>query len=157
MLFRSFSDLEIFTEPTLNEVNVGISKSTNMKPKLLATDSSTFINIDSIVPLSTKQNFARVYEEEVNSDGSTQNIFFDGGIDLSSYIVNKTNKVIEIDDISDQFNGTSKQYLRGRFADASDLLDLNRDFIQAEVVAFVEYNYPTIGLSTTYKIGRAHV
>lgn len=148
--FKEFSDLEIFTEPTLNEVNVGISKSTNMKPKLLETDSSTFINIDSIVPLNIRKNFARVYEEEVGLDGSTQNIFFDGGIDLSPYIVNKTNKVIEIDDISNQFDGTSEQYLRGRFADASDLLDLNREFIQEEVVAFVEYNYPNIGISTTY-------
>ncbi len=148
--FKEFSDLEIFTQPTLNEVNVGISKSTNMKPKLLDTDSSTFINVDSIVPLNVKTNFARVYEEEVGPDGSIQNIFFDGGIDLSPYIVNKTNKVIEIDDISNQFDGTSEQYLQGRFADASDLLDLNREFIQEEVVAFVEYNYPTIGLSTTY-------
>jgi len=148
--FKEFSDLEVFTEPTLNEVNVGISKSTNMRPKLVETDSSTFINVDSIVPLNLKTNFARVYEEEVGSDGSTQNIFFDGGIDLSSYIINKTNKVIEIDDISDQFDGTSEQYLQGRFADASDLLDLNREFIQEEVVAFVEYNYPNIGISTTY-------
>ena len=142
--FKEFSDLEIFTQPTLNEVNVGISKSTNMKPKLLETDSLTFINIDSLVPLSIKQNFARVYEEEVNPDGSTQNIFLDGGIDLSPYIVNKTNKVIEIDDISDQFDGTSEQYLRGRFADASDLLDLNREFIQEEVVGFITATYPGI-------------
>ena len=148
--FKEFSDLEILTEPTLNEVNVGISKSTNMRPKLVDTDSSTFINVDSIIPLNVKKNFAKVYEEESGSDGSIQNIFFDSGIDLSPYIVNKTNKVIEIDDISDQFTGTSKQYLQGRFADASDLLDLNKEFIQEEVVAFVEYNYPNIGLSTTY-------
>jgi hypothetical protein len=148
--FKEFSDLEVFTEPTLESVNVGIAKSTNMKPKLVTSDSSTLLNVDSKVMFSEKKNFAKVYEEEVLTDGSTQNIFFDGGIDLSSYIVNKTNKVIEIDDISDQFDGTSEQYLQGRFADASDLLDLNREFIQEEVVAFVEYNYPNIGLSTTY-------
>ena len=142
--FKEFSDLEIFTQPTLNEVNVGISKSTNMRPKLLDTDSSTFINVDSITSLNTKQNFARVYEEETADDGSTQNIFFDGGIDLSPYIVNKTNKVIEIDDISDQFDGTSEQYLVGRFADASDLLDSNRQFIQEEVVGFITATYPGI-------------
>jgi hypothetical protein len=142
--FKEFSDLEILTTPTLDEVNVGISKSTNMKPKLLTSDSSTFINIDSTVSLNIKNNFARVYEEEVNLDGSTQNIFFDGGVDLSSYIVNKTNKVIEIDDISNQFDGTSEQYLQGRFADASDLLDLNRSFIQEEVVGFITATYPGI-------------
>jgi len=148
--FKEFSDLEILTQPTLNEVNLGIAKSSDMKPKLVSTDSFTFLNVDQTISLNTKTNFARVYEEELNDDGSTQNIFFDRGVDLSSFILNKTNKVIEVDDISDQFDGTSEQYLRGRFADASDLLDLNREFIQEEVVSFVEYNYPNIGLSTTY-------
>ena len=148
--FKEFSDLEVFTSPTQNEVNIGIAKSLNMKPRLNATDSFTFLNIDQVTPFSVKKNFARVYEEELLPNGSTQNIYFDDGVDLTSYILNKTNKVLKIDDISDQFDGTSRQYLRGRFADASDLLKLNREFIQAEVVAFVEYNYPNIGLSTTY-------
>jgi len=142
--FKEFSDLEIFTQATLNEVNVGISKSTNMRPKLLGNDSSTFINVDSVINFSNKQNFARVYEEETLSDGSTQNIFFDGGIDLSSFIVNKTNKVIQVDDISNQFDGTSVQDLRDRFADASDLIDGNRLFIQEEVVGFITATYPGI-------------
>lgn len=142
--FKEFSDLEVFTEPTLNEVNVGIAKSTNMRPILLTTDSSTLLNVDAIASLNTKKNFARVYEEETLDDGSTQNVFFDGGIDLSSYIINKTNKVIEIDDISDQFDGTSEQSLDGRFADASDLLDANRQFIQEEVVGFITATYPGI-------------
>jgi hypothetical protein len=32
--FKEFSDLQIFTKPTLNEVNLGIAKSSNMKPRL---------------------------------------------------------------------------------------------------------------------------
>lgn len=142
--FKEFSDLEIFTKPTLNEVNLGIAKSTSMKPTLLATDSFTFINIDKTIPLNLKTNFARVYEEELLPDGSIQNVFLDEGIDLSSYIVNKTNKVIEIDDISGQFDGTSEQSLIGRFSDASDLLDFNRTFIQEEVVGFITATYPGI-------------
>jgi hypothetical protein len=148
--FKEFSDLEILTKPTLNEVNLGIAKSSDMKPRLSTSDSFTFINVDEVISLNTKKNFARVYEEDLLEDGSIQDVFFEEGIDLSSYILNKTNKVISVDDISDQFNGTSEQELRGRFADASDLLDLNREFIQEEVVSFVEFNYPNIGLSTTY-------
>jgi hypothetical protein len=109
--FKEFSDLEIITKPTLNEVNLGIAKSSNMKPRLLETDSFTFINVDEIVPLNAKTNFARVYEEETLPDGSTQNIFFDEGIDLTSYLMNKTNKVILVDDISDQFDGTADSSL----------------------------------------------
>ena len=142
--FKEFSDLEIFTKPTLNEVNLGIAKSSDMKPKLAATSSFAFINIDQTIPLSVKKNFARVYEEELNPDGSIQNVFFDEGIDLSSYIVNKTNKVLSIDDMSSQFNGTSEQYLQGRFVDASDLLNSNRYFIQEEVVGFITSVYPGI-------------
>ena len=148
--FKEFSDLEIVTSPTLNEVSVGIAKSSNMKPILAATDSFTFLNIDEVTSMSTRRNFAKVYEEELLENGSTQNVFFDEGVDLAPYILNRTNKVISIDDISSQFNGTSEQYLRGRYADASDLLDLNKEFIKEEVVAFVEFNYPNIGLSTTY-------
>ena len=142
--FKEFSDLEIFTKPTLNEVNVGIAKSSNMKPRLLTSDSFTFINIDQIMPLSVRKNFARVYEEELLPDGSTQDIFLDEGIDLTSYIINKTNKVIEIDDISSQFDGTSEQSLVARFANASDLLEFNKEFIQEEVVGFITSVYPGI-------------
>jgi len=148
--FKEFSDLEIVTSPTQNEVNVGIARSVNMKPKLAVSDSFTFLNVDEVISMSVRKNFARVYEEELLENGSTQNVYFDEGVDLEAYIMNRTNKVLNIDDISDQFNGTSEQYLRGRYADASDLLDLNREFIKEEVVAFVEFNYPNIGLSTTY-------
>jgi hypothetical protein len=142
--FKEFSDLEILTKPTLNEVNLGIAKSSDMKPRLSATDSFTFINIDQTVPINLKTNFARVYEEELLPDGSIQNVFLDEGIDLTSYIINKTNKVVEIDDISAQFDGTSEQQLDGRFADASDLLDGNKTFIQEEVVGFVTTKYSGI-------------
>ena len=145
--FKEFSDLEILTKPTQNEVNLGIAKSTDMKPKLAVTDSFTFINIDQTTPLSLRNNFTRVYEEELLPDGSIQNIYLDGGIDLASYIINRTNKVIEIDDISDQFEGTSLQELDSRFAGGSDLLDSNRQFIQEEVVGFITAKYPGITTS----------
>ena len=54
-----------------------------------------------------------VYEEDLLPDGSTQKIYMDGGIPIKSFILSKTNKVIKIDDISDQFNGSSEQKLDG--------------------------------------------
>ena len=63
-----------------------------------------------------------VYEEDLLPDGSTQKVYMDGGIPLKSYILSKTNKVVKIDNIDDQFDGSSQQQLNGRYADASDLI-----------------------------------
>lgn len=148
--FQEFSDYTLFTQPTSEEVLVGIARSQNMKPKLLGGSSDLFFNIDSEVDMSTRKNYALVYEDEPYPDGSTDKIFFTEGVELRPYILNQTNKVIRIDDISPQFTGTTSVPLVGRYSDASELLELNREFIQEEVVAFVEFNYPNIGLSTTY-------
>ena len=131
--FKEFSDYELVTKA-----------STNMKPGLLTSDTFTFINIDQVIPLSLRTNFARVFEEETLPDGSIQNIFFDEGVDLAPYLLNKTNKVLEIDDISDQFNGTTTQSLNSRNVGASDLLDVNKEFIKKEVVGFITNTYPGI-------------
>jgi hypothetical protein len=144
--FKEFSDLVIYTNPT----NVGYAKSTNMRVKLNDSTSSLSINVDNEISMYERPNFARVYEDFSLEDGSTESIYFTEGLNLRPFIINKTNKVLKIDDISDQFDGTSIQELEGRYVDASNLLDLNRQFIQEEVVAFVEFNYPNIGLSTTY-------
>ena len=144
--FKEFSDLEIYTKAT----DTGIGRTTTLKPKVLDNKSSFLVNLDTESDVSQRNNFALVYEEDFLEDGSVERVFFTEGVALRNYIMNKTNKVLEIDDISDQFDGSAVQYLRGRYADASDLLDLNREFIQAEVVAFVEYNYPNITSSSTY-------
>ena len=138
--FKEFSDLEIYTEPT----DVGTYKSTNLKPKVLDNASSFLVNLDNEVSIYKRDNFATVYEEDFLDNGSVERVYFSEGRALRNYIVNKTNKVIKIDDISNQFNGTSTQSLVGRFADASDLLDANRAFIQEEVVGFITATYPGI-------------
>lgn len=148
--FQEFSDYTLYTQPTSNEVLVGISKSENMKPKLLGSSSSLLFNIDSEVDFSSIKNYALVYEDDLYSDGSTDKIFFTEGVELKPYILNQTNKVLTVDDISPQFTGTTQINLNGRYSDAAYLLELNREFIQEEVVSFVEFNYPNIGLSTTY-------
>ena len=148
--FQEFSDYTLYTQPTSAEVVIGIAKSENMKPKLLGQDSSLFFNIDSELDFSSRKNYALVYEDDPLPDGSTDKIFFTDGVELRPYILNQTNKVIRIDDISPEFTGTTVSYLRGRYSDAADLLELNKEFIQEEVVAFVEFNYPNITSSITY-------
>lgn len=105
--FKEFSDLEVYTNPTLPEVQSGIAKSTNMKPSVLSNESTLLVNIDSISSMNRKENFALSYEEDQLDDGSVERIFLEEGVALRDFIVNKTNKVLLIDDISDQFNGIS--------------------------------------------------
>jgi len=142
--FKEFSDLEIVTKATENEVNVGIAVSTNLKPRVLSNASTFLVNIDNEVDITDKSGFAVVYEEDSLDDGSVERVFINEGPALRNFIVNKTNKVLKIDDISDQFDGTSLQSLDGRYADASDLLELNKSFIQEEVVGFITATYPGI-------------
>ena len=148
--FKEFSDFEFITQPTTQEVSVGIAKSADLKPIVVDSTSSLLVNIDQEVSFNDRVGFNMVYEEDLLPDGSTQKIYMDGGIPIKSFILSKTNKVIKIDDISDQFNGSSEQKLDGTYADASDLLDLNRQFLIDEVLAKVNYNYVSFASSTSY-------
>ena len=148
--FKEFSNYNIETQPTLAEVNSGIAKSTSMKVTLADTTPLLSVNVDSEMSFFDKTNFGLVYEDEPLADGSVKKVFFPEGVELQPYIINRTNKVLAVDDISSQFDGTVTQQLRGRYADAADLLGLNRDFIAEEVVAKVEYNYVNVGLNTVY-------
>ena len=148
--FQEFSDYTLITEPSIEPVNVGIARSINMRPVLAQSDSILFIKIDSEKSFNEKTNFALVYEDFLFDNGFSESLFIDVGPNIRPYVLNKTNKVINIDDISSQFIGTREFTFRGRYADAAGLLEINREFIQEEVVSFVEFNYPNIGLSTTY-------
>jgi len=146
--FKEFSDLVILTKPSLSSVQIGIAASTNLKPKVAQNVSSFRINLDKVVDTNEKNHFALVYEDDILDDGSVERVFFsEGSVALRRFILNKTNKVLKIDDISSQFNGTSIQKLDGTFADASDLLEANRSFIQEEVVGFITATYPGITTS----------
>ncbi len=92
--FREFCDLEIISQPT-----------TNMKVKSATNSVNLLVNIDSDLYLQERQNFALVTEDDMAPDGSIQRIFFPEGRPIKSYILNKTNKVLLIDDISSGFNG----------------------------------------------------
>ena len=103
--FKEFSDLELMSEPTINEVNAGIAKSTNMRIKAVDTKIDTIVNIDQDIFLGKRENFAMITEDDPLPDGSVQRIFFPEGRPIKSFILNKTNKVLKLDDISDGFTG----------------------------------------------------
>ena len=66
---------------------------------------NVLINIDNKESMFSRNNFSMVSEDELLPDGSIERIFFPDGINLKSYILSKSNKVIPIDDISDKFTG----------------------------------------------------
>lgn len=92
--YKEFSDLDI----------IGITTS-NMKPTV-NSDLSLLVNIDNSISLQTKNNFALAIDEERGEDGSVERIQVIGA-NFTPYILSSTNKVILIDDISDQFTGIS--------------------------------------------------
>jgi hypothetical protein len=94
--YKEFSDLDII-EKASNSMKIDVG------------DSSLNVNvsIDSRESMYNKYNFSMVSEEDSLEDGSVERIFFPEGVDLTPFILSLTNKVVSIDDISDQFTGIS--------------------------------------------------
>ena len=108
--FLEFSDLVIESNPkndanTLDLVSVGIAKSNNMRVQAVDTTVDLILNIDNEMYMGKRDNFAMVTEDDALDDGSVQRIFFPEGRPIKSFIMNKTNKVLNIDDISSGFTG----------------------------------------------------
>ena len=102
---KEFSDLDVVGIVTDGTVNVGISKSSDMRVTTGESTLDLLINIDQQESVYNRYNFSMVTEEESLPDGSVERIFFPEGVELRPYILSKTNKVIKIDDISPQFTG----------------------------------------------------
>ncbi len=139
------TDVESLAHPSGFEVfgDVVISSKSEDDLKVRTTPSfDTVINISSLGSFNTKQYFDRVFEITTDKGISKQVSFLTKK--LIDFTVCKTNKVLSIDDISNQFNGTSVLEVNGRYADAADLLLLNREFIQNEVVGFITNTYSPI-------------
>ena len=92
--FKEFCDLDIFGSSS-NSMKVGVNTSA----------FGLQVNIDNQVSVYSRYNFTSVTEDEQNDDGSIERVLFPEGVNLTSYILSKTNKVLKIDDISDQFTG----------------------------------------------------
>ena len=76
-----------------------------MKITPVDTTINLILNIDNEMYMGKRDNFAIVTEDDALTDGSVQRIFFPEGRPIKSFIMNKTNKVISIDDISSGFTG----------------------------------------------------
>ena len=103
--FLEFSDLIVESDPIANAPSVGIAKSTNMKIQAVDTKVDLILNIDSDMFMGKRDNFAMITEDDPLPDGSVQRIFFPEGRPIKSFIMNKTNKVLNLDDISTGFDG----------------------------------------------------
>jgi hypothetical protein len=112
--FKEFSDLDIISTSNSN-LKVGIANST----------LDLLINIDNLSSHYSRNNFSLVTEDEESlfEDGSIERVNIGAeeaniagvgvagpifGVALKPYVVSKTNKVLIIDDISSQFNGSNE-------------------------------------------------
>ena len=135
--YKEFSDLEVISQAG----NTARMKS----PK---NEVTLIVKIDNQVSLHTRDNFAITYDEIQPNQSYAERINFGSiepwnvagvgltaikGIDLLPYILNNTNKVIEIDDISSQFTGTNSEII-----------------IQSNIPVTFNPDYPyNLGVSTT--------
>ena len=92
--FKEFSDLDIIQKAS-NTMKVGIGDSS----------ITTSVNIDGSGSMYSRWNFSMSLEDEQFEDGSIERVIFPIGIELKSYLLSKTNKVLRIDDFSNQFTG----------------------------------------------------
>jgi hypothetical protein len=113
--YREFSDLEVISQA-----------GNTARMKSLKNEVTLIVKIDNEISLSTRDNFAIAYDETQLNQSYAERISFGAiepwnvagvgltaikGIDLLPYILNNTNKVIEIDDISSQFTGTNDEII----------------------------------------------
>jgi hypothetical protein len=93
--FKEFSDLSIESSSNAT-MKVGTASSLDL-----------LVNIDNVQSLYKRNNFGMVTEDEQFEDGSIERVIFEEGVVLRPYILSKSNKVVNLDDISSQFDGTA--------------------------------------------------
>jgi hypothetical protein len=125
--FKEFSDLDIISVAPkfLTYVGIGSAIKNDLKVGIANSTLNLLINLDDVSSFYSKNNFSLVTEDGDNlfEDGSIERISIGAeeaniagigvtgpifGIALKPYILNKTNKVLLIDDISNQFNGSNE-------------------------------------------------
>ena len=125
--FKEFSDLDIISVAPkfLTYSGIGSAIKNDLKVGVANSTLDLLINLDDVSSFYSKNNFSLVTEDGDNlfEDGSIERISIGAeeaniagigvigpifGIALKPYILNKTNKVLLIDDISSQFNGSNE-------------------------------------------------
>ena len=116
--FKEFSDLDIIS-------TIPSSSSKNLKVAVANSTLDLLVNIDNVSSFYTKNNFTLVSEDEESlfEDGSIERVNIGAeeanvagvgivgpvfGVSLKPYTLSKTNKVLLIDDISNQFDGSNE-------------------------------------------------
>lgn len=116
--FKEFSDLQIISQP-LNNIGAG---NTNLRVTTTESILEFNIEIENENSFYTRNNYTVVYEDERINPTTIERVYFGsgdnlwpvagygntfiGGKDLLPYILNKSNNVISIKDISSEFTGT---------------------------------------------------
>lgn len=125
--FKEFSDLDIISiaDKTLQYSGVGTAARNNLRVGIANSTLDLLVNIDNLSSIYSKNNVTLVTEdgdslfedgsiERVNIGAETANVAGIGntgpifGLALKPYTISKTNKVLLIDDISSQFNGSNE-------------------------------------------------
>ena len=116
--FKEFSDLDIIS-------TIPSTETKNLKVGIANSTLDLLINLDDFSSFYTRNNFSLVTENEESlfEDGSIERVNIGAeesnvagvgitgpifGLALRSYTVSKTNKVLIIDDISNQFDGSNE-------------------------------------------------
>ena len=94
--FKEFADMDVIGKAS-NNMKVGVGDSS----------LNISISIDNTASMYVRYNFSMAFEDEALPDGSIERVFFPEGVNLTSFILSRTNKVIIVDDVSDQFTGVT--------------------------------------------------
>ena len=125
--FKEFSDLDVISvaPKVLNYSGIGTVIKNDLKVGVANSTLDLLVNIDNSSSFYNRNNFSLVTEDEESlfEDGSIERINIGAdeanvagvgvigpifGVALKSYTVSKTNKVLLIDDISNQFTGSNE-------------------------------------------------
>ena len=125
--FKEFSDLDIISVAPkfLTYVGIGSAIKNDLKVGVANSTLDLLINLDNVSSFYRKNNFSLVTEDEESlfEDGSIERIDIGAeeanvagvgvtgpifGLALKPYTFSKTNKVLLIDDISSQFDGSNE-------------------------------------------------
>ena len=176
--FKEFSDLDIISVAPkfLTYVGIGSVIKNNLKVGIANSTLDLLINLDAVSSVYTKNNLSLVTEdgESLFEDGSIErvnigaeeanvaNIGITGpifGIALKPYTLSKTNKVLIMDDISSQFDGSNEYISIGTTTATFDsfysyYINLNTDNLRVgDYVGFSTLLIPDNTIITEIGIG----
>ena len=125
--FKKFSDFQVETTPIdINSLSVGLS--TNLTSVDIVTDLVSVMDLDCVFNLDrVRENF-----KTVSSGVISDKIFFESAT-LIDYIESVGNRVLSIDDVSDEFNSNPRAT---RFANVYEFVQANTR--SQKIIAYIK-------------------